>query len=132
MAELLIKSEPLYIQLQKKLMSFIAEKRPSMLPDERSIADFFKVSRITVRKALEELEIDGVVERIQGRGTLVRKGTSGASTDIVVLAGAASPLTGALSDRIGETDARLRRWPVAGFGLVALAILLGGALMLRA
>jgi formate hydrogenlyase subunit 3/multisubunit Na+/H+ antiporter MnhD subunit len=52
--------------------------------------------------------------------------------DIVVLAGAVSPLASGLSDRIGDIDAHLRRWPVAGFGLIALAILLGAALMLRA
>jgi len=87
MTELLIKSEPLYVQLKNKLMGFIAEKNPPMLPDERSIADVYKVSRITVRKALSELEDQGVVERIQGRGTLVLKGAPGASTDIVILSG---------------------------------------------
>lgn len=52
--------------------------------------------------------------------------------DIVVLAEAGRPLAQGLSSRIGDIDAPLRRWPVAGFGLIALAILLGGALMLRA
>lgn len=52
--------------------------------------------------------------------------------DIVVLAQAGRPLLQGLSNRIGEIDANLRRWPVAGLGLIALAILLGGALMLRA
>ncbi len=52
--------------------------------------------------------------------------------DIVVLAQAGQPLMRGLSDRIGEIDVHLRRWPAAGLGLIALAILLGGALMLRA
>ncbi|CAH1666522.1 Formate hydrogenlyase subunit 3/Multisubunit Na+/H+ antiporter, MnhD subunit [Hyphomicrobiales bacterium] len=52
--------------------------------------------------------------------------------DIVVLAQAGSPLVDRLSDRVGEIDVHLRRWPMAGLGLIALAILLGGALMLRA
>ena len=52
--------------------------------------------------------------------------------DIVVLAQAGKPLLCSLSNRIGEIDVHLRRWPMAGLGLIALAILLGGALMLRA
>ena len=51
--------------------------------------------------------------------------------DIVVLAQAGQPLLRSLSNRIGEIDIHLRRWPMAGLGLIALAILLGGALMLR-
>lgn len=87
MVELLVKTEPLYVQLRNKLMGFISEKNPAMLPDERSIADFYNVSRITVRKALAELEEQGIVERVQGRGTLVLKGASPAPTDLVVLSG---------------------------------------------
>lgn len=52
--------------------------------------------------------------------------------DIVGLAELGRPLARGISNRIGSIDAHLRRWPVAGFGLIALAILLGGALMLRA
>ena len=51
--------------------------------------------------------------------------------DIVVLAQAGGPWVRDISNRIGEIDVHLRRWPVAGLGLIALAILLGGALMLR-
>lgn len=87
MAELLIKSEPLYVQLKKKLIDFIWETHSSMLPDERTIAVSYNVSRITVRKALSELESDGFVERVQGRGTMVLKGNKTASTDLVVLSG---------------------------------------------
>jgi len=51
--------------------------------------------------------------------------------DIIVLAQAAGPFLRSVSNRIGEVDTHLRRWPVAGLGLAALAVLLGGALMLR-
>lgn len=51
--------------------------------------------------------------------------------DIVVLAQKGGPLVRGISNRIGEIDVHLRRWPAAGLGLIALAILLGGALMLR-
>ena len=47
MVELLVKTEPLYVQLRNKLMAFIADKNPAMLPDERSIADFYNVSIIS-------------------------------------------------------------------------------------
>lgn len=52
--------------------------------------------------------------------------------DIIVLAQAAQPVARRFSDRIGGIDAHFRRWPVAGFALIALAILLGGVLMLQA
>ncbi len=67
-----------------------------------------------------------LVRRWPGRLGLIPEG------DIVVLAQAGQPLMRGLSDRIGEIDTHLRRWPAAGLGLIALAILLGGALMLRA
>lgn len=67
-----------------------------------------------------------LVDRLPGRPGLIPEG------DIVVLAQAGEPFVRSLSNRIGEIDVHLRRWPVAGLGLIALAILLGGALMLRA
>lgn len=66
------------------------------------------------------------VDRLPRRLGLIPEG------DIVVLAQAGAPLVRGLSNRIGEVDVNLRRWPVAGLGLIALAILLGGALMFRA
>lgn len=66
------------------------------------------------------------VDRLPRRLGLIPEG------DIVVLAQAGAPLVRGPSNRIGEVDVNLRRWPVAGLGLIALAILLGGALMFRA
>lgn len=67
-----------------------------------------------------------LVQRWPGRLGLIPEG------DIVSAAQAGEPLLRGLSNRIGEIDVHLRRWPAAGLGLIALAILLGGALMLRA
>lgn len=67
-----------------------------------------------------------LVQRWPGRLGMIPEG------DIVVLAQTGQPLMRSLSNRIGEIDVHLRRWPAAGLGLIALAILLGGALMLRA
>lgn len=41
------------------------------LPTERELADEFEISRPTVRRALDQLENDGVVYRVQGAGTFV-------------------------------------------------------------
>lgn len=41
------------------------------LPTERELADEFDISRLTVRRALDQLENDGIVYRVQGAGTFV-------------------------------------------------------------
>ncbi|NLY90197.1 MAG: GntR family transcriptional regulator [Firmicutes bacterium] len=41
----------------------------NQLPSENMLADQFKISRHTVRKALSDLEIEGLIYREQGRGT---------------------------------------------------------------
>lgn len=46
-------------------------KAGSRLPAERSLADAYKVSRMTVRQAINELVHEGIVERKQGSGTYV-------------------------------------------------------------
>jgi GntR family transcriptional regulator len=43
------------------------------LPTERGLAEEFSVSRLTVRRALDRLERDGRVYRIQGSGTFVKE-----------------------------------------------------------
>jgi GntR family transcriptional regulator len=43
------------------------------LPSENRLAEQFRVSRMTARKALEELEREGVVERFPGKGSFVRR-----------------------------------------------------------
>ncbi|MDO9525123.1 MAG: GntR family transcriptional regulator [Gemmobacter sp.] len=42
------------------------------LPGELRLADTFRVSRVTVRRALEMLEFDGMIDRRAGSGTIVR------------------------------------------------------------
>ncbi len=43
------------------------------LPPERSLQELFNVSRVTVRRALDDLEQSGWIERQPGRGSLVLK-----------------------------------------------------------
>ncbi len=43
------------------------------LPSENRLAQKFSVSRMTARKALNELEREGYVDRVQGKGTYIRE-----------------------------------------------------------
>jgi GntR family transcriptional regulator len=67
-------STPLYEQIKLILRSQILDgefKPDDWLPTERELCDLYGVSRITVVRALNELELEGFVKRIQGKGTLV-------------------------------------------------------------
>jgi GntR family transcriptional regulator len=68
---------PLYHQIYLVLRDRILAGRmasPGRVPGEFEIARSFGVSRITAKRALDELERDGLVTRQRGRGTLVRPG----------------------------------------------------------
>ncbi len=65
---------PFYYQLKQILVSEIAER--SLAPGDRLAGDHeltstYNVSRTVVRQALSELETEGVIERVKGRGTYV-------------------------------------------------------------
>jgi GntR family transcriptional regulator len=65
---------PIYHQLYEILRHNIlrGEWRPGdMLPPESELIERYKVSRITVRQALEALVNEGLIYRQQGRGTFV-------------------------------------------------------------
>lgn len=66
---------PKYILLKNELMSWFESgklKRGQQVPSENEIADQFGLSRQTVRQAFSELEQEGWLERIQGKGTFAR------------------------------------------------------------
>lgn len=63
---------PLYHQLYSLLKGFILEGRlpyGERMPTEEQLADTFKVSRITAKRAMDELANDSLVERRRGKGT---------------------------------------------------------------
>jgi len=58
--------------LQEIFEAWVAELPPgSPIPSERDLAEHFGVARMTVRQALDALVAEGLLERIQGRGTFV-------------------------------------------------------------
>ncbi|NHK26459.1 GntR family transcriptional regulator [Parvularcula flava] len=66
----------LYLQLQKKLRTAIVENMlppEKPLPAERDLAEEYGISRITVRKALQALVDEGLLNRRQGSGTIVAR-----------------------------------------------------------
>lgn len=69
---------PAYLQLHEQLSRAIrtGELSPgSALPSERELSEMLLLSRMTVRRAFEELVVDGLVEQRQGSGTFVRRAT---------------------------------------------------------
>ncbi|BDR60069.1 GntR family transcriptional regulator [Lactobacillus xylocopicola] len=66
----------LYFQVMEQIrQNIITGKYPvnSKLPNEFELSEQFNVSRVTLRKAIKGLTDDGLVEKIQGVGTFVRK-----------------------------------------------------------
>ncbi|MBE7556198.1 MAG: GntR family transcriptional regulator [Anaerolineales bacterium] len=64
---------PLYYQLRDKLRLLIDENLAAgdQIPSENELVQRYRVSRNTVRLAIESLIKEGVVYRIQGKGTFV-------------------------------------------------------------
>jgi len=66
---------PLYIQLKNEILKDIREnyKPDDIIPAEGELEKFYKVSRITVRRAIEELGKEGILVKKQGKGTFVKE-----------------------------------------------------------
>lgn len=65
---------PLYLQLKEQLYANIRSglyAHGQKIPTETQLAEIYKISRITVRKALKELENEGLVVRLKGKGTFI-------------------------------------------------------------
>lgn len=65
---------PLYYQLKKLLVDQISNggwKPGDILPTELNLQKEHNLSRTTVRQAIRELELEGLVTRFRGRGTFV-------------------------------------------------------------
>lgn len=65
---------PLYTQVKQVIREMVEAGQlgpGDRVPGERELAERFGVSRMTARQALNELELEGVVVRAQGKGTFV-------------------------------------------------------------
>ena len=65
---------PLYYQLKQALLAYIREhglQSGDRLPSEAAIERNYRVSRSTIRQALNELVVEGQVQRVHGKGTFV-------------------------------------------------------------
>ncbi len=69
-------AKPLYAQLHDILLGKLKAgeyKKNDVLPTEAEFEEIFGVSRITAQRALNELALEGLVERMRGRGTIVAR-----------------------------------------------------------
>ncbi len=67
---------PLYYQVKESLLAEIRSKQlkvGDLIPSEAELQERFKVSRITIRRAIQELVQEGFLYTQQGRGTFVSK-----------------------------------------------------------
>ena len=72
MAEMV--SVPLYQQIKEDIKAAIQSgkyKPKEKIPPEPALSEEYSVSRITVRRAVEELCSEGYMTKMQGRGTFV-------------------------------------------------------------
>ena len=66
--------EPIYIQITKQIKGFIISgvlKEEEALPSIRSLAKELGISVITTKRAYEELEKEGFIETVVGKGSFV-------------------------------------------------------------
>lgn len=69
-------SVPLYAQLKARIMAKVEDGRypvGSRIPSEERLIEDFNVSRITVRRAVQELVREDILEKRQGKGTYVKR-----------------------------------------------------------
>jgi GntR family transcriptional regulator len=65
---------PLYVQVRETLRSESRQLPPdTLIPTEQELGGRFGVSRITIRKAVDDLVNDGCLVRKQGRGTFTTR-----------------------------------------------------------
>lgn len=67
---------PLHFQIKEFILEKIKNKEykeGQFIPTEKEFIELFEVSRITVRKSLNDLEAQGTIKKIRGRGTIVCK-----------------------------------------------------------
>lgn len=65
---------PLYVQVRERLRADLDQMEQGQpIPVEAELEKRFGVSRITIRRAVEDLALEGLLVRQQGRGTFVQR-----------------------------------------------------------
>lgn len=67
-------SVPIYEQIKRSIINQILDgelKEDELLPSIRVLAQDIKISAMTIKKAYDELEKEGYLKSIQGKGTFV-------------------------------------------------------------
>ena len=73
-----VSSNKLYIQIYNQIHDAIVSGRYAVgdkLPSEKDLCAMFNVSRVPVREALSALELNGLVDSMQGAGVYVKRTT---------------------------------------------------------
>ena len=67
-------SKPLYRQVEADIKSKIVSKvyvAGEKMPTENELSEQYNVSKITIRKAIQNLSDEGYVKKVQGKGTFI-------------------------------------------------------------
>ena len=63
-----------HVQVREYVRNLVTGSAPgSPAPSERELVQHFGVARMTVRQAMDALVVEGLLERIPGRGTFVAR-----------------------------------------------------------
>lgn len=68
----IVKYMVVYYDIQQKILSG-SWYSGMLISPESTLCDLYKVSRVTLRKAMDQLQRDGLILKIQGKGTFVSK-----------------------------------------------------------
>lgn len=87
--------EPKYYQVKMDILSKIKDgtyKQKETLPSEKELMKRYNSSRITIRKALDDLANEGYLYKIQGKGTFVGRVTRKQGINILRITSCVSEL----------------------------------------
>lgn len=99
----LMKHEWVAEELRKRIVRGIY---PHKLPGERVLADEFAVNFQTIRKAMQPLVDDGLIERVSGKGSFIKRKRALTNTIAIVMHSFAGPLHTIITRSIEAAAAR--------------------------
>ena len=111
---------PRYLQLRRRISEGVENgtlKPGSPLPPEREIASLTKLSRVTVRKAIQSLAEDGLIIQKQGSGSFI-------SETVPQIEQSLSRLTSFTEDMTRRGMTSSSRWPEKGIFIPSPAALI--------